>query len=203
MTDGLHHHAILFRSNAVDISDVSAYIGDTQSVNSAFDSFGIDEARALTIDAHNLPSQATVQTFVIRTHFVTLEAQNALLKVIEEPPQSTRFVFVIPKDFLVLSTIESRCVSINEDGVVKVDTLFTTFLGAGLKERIVAIEEAHKKKDVQWQRAIKNGLAEYVKLHPKYAAELEYVVRLLLTRGASNKMLLEHAALTLPTRSKM
>jgi hypothetical protein len=32
--------------------------------------------------------------------------------------------------------------------------------------------------------------------------ELEYVLRLLLTRGASNKFLLEHLALSLPLKTR-
>lgn len=36
------------------------------------------------------------------------EAQNALLKLLEEPPQSTIFIFTVPTDKSVLPTIVSR-----------------------------------------------------------------------------------------------
>jgi hypothetical protein len=67
-------------------------------------------------------------------------------------------------------------------------------------ERLTVIDTALKKKDMLWQRAMKQGLIEYVAgCKDARLADLEYVARMLLTRGASNKMLLEHAALTLPT----
>jgi DNA polymerase-3 subunit delta' len=42
-------------------------------------------------------------------HFMTVEAQNALLKVLEEPSQSTMFILVSASPILLLPTITSRC----------------------------------------------------------------------------------------------
>jgi len=71
------------------------------------------------------------------------------------------------------------------------------------KGRLIAIEKSTKSKDTVWQRSIKNGLIEYLTTTKKKMdslSNLEYVSRTLLTRGASNKMLLEHAALMLKPR---
>ena len=80
---------------------------------------------------------------------------------------------------------------------------FTVFLDSSLAERLSAIESATKNKNLPWQTAIKNGLLNYLqnidttKVPLEKLKDLEYVARLLLTRGASNKFLLEQLALTL------
>src|SRR3989344_5694025 len=40
---------------------------------------------------------------------ITLEAQNALLKILEEPPNNTIIIITTPKKELLLPTIISRC----------------------------------------------------------------------------------------------
>ena len=183
------HHAILVR-----VGSVRHYV------------FGETEEAVEVQDSYNRPAEVAVQALVVRTDFITLEAQNALLKVLEEPPLSTRFVFVVPTDFFVLPTLTSR---FNEEILSEVkageteNTIFQSFIDAGYQERLASIEQAIKQKDVDWQRSMKQGLIRYVSCSLNEAASLEaleFATRMLLTRGASNKMLLEHVALILPTR---
>lgn len=197
------HHAILVRTTEVDSLVTDTFVSTGEIVNYFYEKLGIDEARQINSAAHVRPTEADIQTFVVRTHFITLEAQNALLKVVEEPPVSTRFVLVIPADFTVLPTILSRCEVYIDNDLIKPNQTFTDFLETDLKGRLESIDKAAKAKDVQWQRNIKNGLIQYVKSNTSGVVELEYCARLLLTRGASNKFLLEHAALTLPTSSRV
>jgi len=82
--------------------------------------------------------------------------------------------------------------------------VFKNFLLQGYKERLTSIDQASKKQDIAWQRSMKQGLIQYLNENTKLIAsslsELECVARLLLTRGASNKMLFEQVALILPIR---
>jgi DNA polymerase III delta prime subunit len=196
-----NHHALLLFSEDVNSADISNIIEGTEVTESRYEKFGVADAQQLVVSAHIKPTQSDVQTSVIRAQFITLEAQNALLKVFEEPPVSTKFLLVVPKDFIVLPTLLSRCeiVRTTEEIESKVD--FENFLSASFAGRLSLIETAQKKKDTQWQRSIKTGLIKYLKDNTKQLKELEYVTRMLMTRGASNKMLLEHAALLLPARS--
>jgi DNA polymerase III delta prime subunit len=149
---------------------------------------------------------AEERVLVVATQFVTEEAQQALLKIIEEPPASTRFIFIIPSGYSFLPTLESRFerAEIKETQGATED--FTVFLNSSLAERLSAIELATKNKNLPWQTAIKNGLLNYLqnidatKAPLEKLQDLEYVSRLLLTRGASNKFLLEQLALTLQIR---
>ena len=197
------HHAVLISvpdplSYKLPIPDVG--IGNEYRLPQ----IGIDDVRKIISDAHRMPDNgAGERVLVVATQFVTEEAQQALLKIIEEPPQSTRFIFVIPTGYSFLPTLESRFerAEIKETQGATED--FTVFLNSSLAERLSAIETATKNKNLPWQTAIKNGLLNYLqnidatKVPLEKLKDLEYVARLLLTRGASNKFLLEQLALTL------
>lgn len=193
------HHAELVWSNSVE--PVKVEIGEGESYEQTYEKFGIDDARELVRRAHNRPLDSEFVTFVVRTNFITLEAQNALLKVLEEPPISTKFIFVLPSDFTVLPTLLSR---FNVNDIVAVEPAsydsFSNFAQSSVTERLAAIDKSAKGKDTDWQREIKNGLVNHIRssnCDDKSLSSLEYVARTLLTRGASNKMLLEQAALIL------
>ncbi len=200
------HHAVLFGSTA----PLAHMFDEASELSFAAEyrlpQLGIDDVRTLIGAAHRRPrGDDNMQTLLVATEFITEEAQQALLKIIEEPPLSTRFVFVLPHGYNLLPTLESRFERQNEQGVAVVHDIsaFREFKNSSYAQRIAAIELSTKNKDQAWQREIKNGLAAYLIAHKAEVPlpalkELEYVVRLLLTRGASNKFLLEHLALTLP-----
>jgi DNA polymerase III gamma/tau subunit len=167
--------------------------------------FGIDDARRLIAAAHRRPDgENASKTLLIATEFITEEAQQALLKVIEEPPVSTKFVFVVPNGYTLLATLESRFDRAGELSKAKKEAVFREFKSAGVKTRLELIEGWTKNKDHASLNGIKRGLVTYLKAVPRdelsteNQKDLEYVSRLLLTRGASNKMLMEHLALNLP-----
>ncbi len=199
------HHASLIQTDSVTDLLIKGINSDTEVRDTYLDSFGINDARELVRIAHQRPLEKTRQTLIVRTDFITLEAQNALLKLLEESPVSTDLIFVLPKDLILLATLSSR-LQVDDsysDADHTEDTTFKEFMALDYKDRISAIEQATKQKNISWQRLIKKGLMDYLcqpalKTLPK--SEIEYVARNLLTRGASNKMLLEHVALILPAR---
>jgi DNA polymerase III delta prime subunit len=179
---------------------------DTEVDDSLVERFGVDDARELIRKANTKPASLSKQLLVVRTNFITFEAQNALLKILEEPPSSTSLVFIVPFDFTVLPTLVSRFEfrTIEPEEEETNSEAFAEFLKASHKERLADIEQALKKQDLDWQRAMKQGLIEYLKQRSASSTQvyknLELAARLLLTRGSSNKLLFEHVALTLPVR---
>jgi hypothetical protein len=201
------HHANLHKVN-----DVVSFVLDIPTVgvevyDQYFEKLGINDARELVRLAYGRPSKDEKLCLVVRANFINLEAQNALLKILEEPPESSQFIFVLPNDFTVLPTLASR---FNQVHNLRNDTNgqtaeFDTFLVSGYKDRLAAIDLSVKNKDSVWQRAIKSGLIAYLKSDGRRQInykELEFVARTLLTRGASNKMLLEHMSLLLASREQ-
>lgn len=194
----LSHHAHLVRADVP--RDVVLPPFDTaECYDTSLPRFGIDDARELTLQAHTRPRAAEEKIFVLRIDFITLEAQNALLKLFEEPPKTSRFLLLVPPDLPLLDTLLSRVEPLRLDVLPASTEVFDAFLAADLKERMAVIERATKTKDHEWQRSIKSGLIRYLERSPRsrHYRELEFVARSLLTRGASNKMLFEHAALLL------
>jgi|AntRauTorckE6833_2_1112554.scaffolds.fasta_scaffold26817_2 DNA polymerase III delta prime subunit len=201
MMSDMHHAQLLFAHDILSIDLAAIHFG-TDTQDTVFEKFGVEEAQQLVRSAHVRPTDTALLVCIVRAQFITLEAQNALLKVFEEPPASTKFLLIVPKDFVVLPTLLSRCEIIKHEQVANKNGPFTEFLGASYAERLAKIDKAQKNKDTTWQRSMKQGLVGYLETNTEHLKELEYAARLLLTRGASNKFLLEHAALTIPPRSK-
>lgn len=198
------HHAVLVRD--IDPLSTSIEIDERESVQDQyFEKMTIDQVRSLTESAHRRPPEGSdTVLFVVRTSFITTEAQHALLKLLEEPPLTTRFVFVIPPDLSLLATVLSRFHQQTHTTTESISESFTEFQACSLKERLERIETATKNKNESWQRSIKQGLIVFLQTNSIETAtvliDLEFVAAHLLTRGASNKMLLEQLALTLPLK---
>ncbi|MDT5325807.1 MAG: polymerase subunit gamma/tau [Mycobacterium sp.] len=70
---------------------------------------GVDDARELRDRAFYAPAQSRYRIFIIdEAHMVTPQAFNALLKIVEEPPEHLIFVFATTEPDKVLMTIRSR-----------------------------------------------------------------------------------------------
>ncbi len=70
---------------------------------------GIDEVRRIREELQRPPVQGTRRVVVILdADQLTPEAQNALLKSLEEPPQGTLFLLVTSQEHRVLPTLHSR-----------------------------------------------------------------------------------------------
>ncbi|HVU74246.1 MAG TPA: DNA polymerase III subunit gamma and tau, partial [Mycobacteriales bacterium] len=70
---------------------------------------GVDDARDLRERAAFTPASARYRLFIVdEAHMITKEGFNALLKVVEEPPEHVVFVFATTDPDKVLQTIRSR-----------------------------------------------------------------------------------------------
>lgn len=91
----------------------------------------VDQVRELRVEAFLSPMAANGRVFVIESaHTMNDAAQNALLKVLEEPPQGVTFILLAKSAKLLLETIRSRCVCFSlspvpfeQEGINKVATL--------------------------------------------------------------------------------
>jgi DNA polymerase III subunit gamma/tau len=73
---------------------------------------GIDEIRDLRDKVNLAPAAGRVKVYIIdEVHMLTAEAFNALLKMLEEPPEHVVFVLATTEIHKVLPTIISRCQS--------------------------------------------------------------------------------------------
>ena len=71
---------------------------------------GVDNIRDLRDEANFTPSEATYRIYIIdEVHMLTIEAFNALLKTLEEPPEHVKFILATTEIHKLPATILSRC----------------------------------------------------------------------------------------------
>ncbi|MDQ2757058.1 MAG: DNA polymerase III subunit gamma and tau, partial [Actinomycetota bacterium] len=70
---------------------------------------GVDDARDLRERASYGPAQSRYKVYIIdEAHMVTPQGFNALLKIVEEPPEHVKFIFATTEPEKVIGTIRSR-----------------------------------------------------------------------------------------------
>jgi DNA polymerase III subunit gamma/tau len=70
----------------------------------------VDDARDLRERASYAPAAARYKVYIVdEAHMVTTQGFNAMLKVLEEPPEHVRFVFCTTEPHKVIEAIRSRC----------------------------------------------------------------------------------------------
>ena len=169
--------------------------------------FGIDEAKELR-ERQSRSAVGLRRVFVICAERFTHEAQNALLKTLEEPAAGTHFFFVVPSVAGILPTVRSRVVCVREDAPHATDTQAREFLAASYGERAAHIAEMIEGKNREHARAFLSGLAEVLRARYRssgatdaYGSSLRAIERCrrhLGGRAPSLKMLLEYVSLVLP-----
>lgn len=70
----------------------------------------VDDIRQLRQNAIYRPARARYKIYIIdEVHMLSTSAFNALLKILEEPPEHVKFIFATTEPHKVLATIQSRC----------------------------------------------------------------------------------------------
>ncbi len=91
-----------FSINAGDDIDVIEIDGASNT--------GVDNIRQLRQNAIYRPARARYKIYIIdEVHMLSTGAFNALLKILEEPPEHVKFIFATTEPNKVLPTIQSRC----------------------------------------------------------------------------------------------
>jgi len=121
-------------------------------------SIGIEEIRNLIKFLSLKPFFGKNKTVLIKeAQNLTIEAQNSLLKTLEEPPVYSQVILLSPSKSLLLSTVISRCqifeipsepqVQLNDDEIMKITDLLKKIKESVIGERFNMIEELGIYKD--------------------------------------------------------
>ena len=77
----------------------------------------VDQIRHMAADAYTRPQQAEKKVYIIKdAGSMNMSAQNAALKILEEPPAYAVFILCAESAEALLATIRSRCVTIRVAG---------------------------------------------------------------------------------------
>lgn len=203
------HHAYYIEGSLGEFDALKAEL--TPFVAEVHERFGIDEARKLVERASLKNFKETI--FLVGASSITTEAQQALLKLFEEPQEGTVFYLLVPHGVL-LPTLKSRMLEFAGGGnisrsvatKVKSEGDYSRFLRLSQKDRSDFITKFLKDDEgvKERTRELLDGLeAElYKKISdPKARAalgDISMVRDYLRDRSPSLKMLLEHLAVSLP-----
>ena len=83
---------------------------DLINYSSEKSSFGVDDVRDIIEEVYKKPFEKDKKVIIIHEgNKLTIQAQNALLKTIEEPPKGVYIIILCESLELILYTIKSRC----------------------------------------------------------------------------------------------
>lgn len=199
-TDALHHTYFLFGYSIDEARDAfmracNLSAGSPDVAEYTHETFGIDNARALIARARIRPLGVHA-LYLVYAQALTVEAGQALLKILEEPPQGVHMVFILPRTYVLLDTLRSRGASLYaHEKTPDIETFFKSTPG----KRIAYIEKLIKKEDgesiEQFLNAVELHCARDVKKYHEVLGHLVDVREALALRGTSKKQLLESVAL--------
>jgi len=177
-----------YTKNKVDLLDVAITSFDN-SVKQNMQSIGIEDVKQMQKKVFLKPLKSTNKVVVLEdAQLLTTEAQNALLKVLEEPPANTFIILTADTKEGLLPTIISRC--------------FIVDLG----ENMINISEKEKKELEEFlEQLTKWGIGERLKkaetLAKDKAKAIEWIEKVIIV--AREKMLSEENALYYAEQIKM
>ncbi len=220
-TDNLHHAYVLIGDHRVIFDELvhlcESELGFTTKGNPDFyyehiEAFGIDDGRFLKDQAMRAPlGERKIRVTSFMT--ITSEAQNSLLKVLEEPTPNTHFFFIMPSEHVLLPTLCSRVVLIHhpsrsqaQEGDSSEEA--SAFLKAPIAERLEIAKTLAEEKDKNRVINLLNTLeytihakTDLMKGHHEAAHALDCIMRMrsyVYDRSSSLKMILEYLAIELP-----
>jgi DNA polymerase-3 subunit gamma/tau len=99
---------------------------------------GIDEIRQLRQNASIRPSRSKHKIYIIdEVHMLTREAFNALLKILEEPPEHVKFIFCTTEPSKIPITVLSRCQRFDFAGI-ETNAIAQRLAGISANEHVTA-----------------------------------------------------------------
>jgi len=185
----MQHHAYLLEGSQSDFETLKASV--VPFVATWYERFGIDDARKLV--EQSLLKREGELIYLIGTSAIATEAQQALLKLFEEPRQGLRFILVVPHGTL-LETLRSRMQEYPTKIAQAARRVSRDDIAALIKE-----EDKHRVREFldAMEAQLRTKIAD-----PKARAALQDIAMVrdyLRDRSPSLKMLLEHLALSLPS----
>lgn len=210
--DSVHEELLATLKNNHKISAA----GNADFFDRRYTSFTIADARELKSQAESRPiSSSGRRIFILTMNGIIAEAQNALLKLLEEPNERSHFFLIIPSAHLLLPTVKSRLLFIGDKDVASrgynkdVIAQAKEFIAMPLAKRLdfiksfmeeITKEKRPKQDAVDLLKALEQIVYEKGVKEKSNIPKLEAVLlaeKYATDRAPSLKMLLEYVALNL------
>lgn len=191
----VQHHAFLYYGHDLSVVPDAVQVPSADVRHFLVAAWKISDSRQLASAAAVRPVAGTTQQFVILANTLTIEAQNALLKLFEDPPPDTVFHIVVPGQDRLLPTVRSR---LQLSGPKQKGTTVEAAAWESLATDLVAAQLATiaaraKAKDTAWMDAVLRAAINDDRVPIATRQLLDQFAR---DRGASRKWLLEELVLS-------
>lgn len=141
----------------------------------AANSFHIETVRTVRSDASIIPNEAPCKIYILADcQCMNEAAQNAMLKLIEEPPDYAVFLLTVDSKAKLLPTVLSRCVALRLEGVCTPEAAALAASAAGAGENEAAeLLQAYGGNIGRTAEALKNGK---LKKHMEISEQICYAL---------------------------
>jgi|AntDeeMinimDraft_6_1070357.scaffolds.fasta_scaffold00004_87 hypothetical protein len=202
----LHHCYLVSSSDTAScLEQIKSKLDEIYSQRSENLSFDADTVDTLTIEmARSLrergQQKSSGEAFCVLRGFdtITIEAQNALLKIIESPAEGIHFFLVTPQPGQLLETIQSRVLRVDDVcGSVhpeEVQELVDTFIAADSLKKRLDILQSIETKPVLRQFVQLISQTKLPRENARFGEALESVADWGRDTGASVKLLGQYLA---------
>jgi DNA polymerase III delta prime subunit len=153
-----HHAYYLIGSDSVR-TDLLSLLEKTHQIkpqanpdffDRVYETFVIDDAREVkTFHGMRPVTETGKKVFVLQMNGITVEAQNALLKLLEEPAEYAHFFIVIPSAHLLLPTVKSRMRFVSSGVAEKSVTAGVEVEVYSLAEKLLTLSAAKRLEEVK------------------------------------------------------
>lgn len=188
--------------------------GNPDFISNLYENFTIDDARHIKNLHETKPIGVnSKKIFILFFQNITVEAQNALLKLLEEPAGYAHFFIVVPQAGLLLPTVRSRLYFLEydrdvESNEVELTDLVTKFIKQNKAKRLemvkkicddISKDKISKHYAILFVQRLEEILHNENKLvaNAKKLENISIVNRYINDRAPSLKMLLEYLALSI------
>ncbi len=203
-----HHFYIIEGDTDENHTQLQSYLVEDQNLTLTsnpdvymvdYQSLGIDEARLLKDFFTTRTFGEGIRIAIVKTSAITREAQNAMLKLTEEPAANSRIFFLIPHIGLLIHTLRSRGYYI-ASAKTNSDKLGKEFIKKSIPDRLVYVQKITTKKDRAQAVELIDSLVAWGRVEGNAASMKEiYMARSYIEDTSSSiKLLLEHLSLILP-----
>jgi len=217
----LHHAYCIIGEAEATLSELQKFLekdlnfavqGNPDFWYGEYDTMDIEDGRAIKELHYNQPTRNDKKIFVLQANFITEKAQNAMLKLFEEPIGGTHFFIIMPSTNCLIATLKSRLIIVEHKSNESAQKIKTKeFLKSSIGERMEMIkglsedikdEKESKIEVVNFFNGLEKELSKNIDLKDKTLVKaLEDIGKMRLYAGEQSpslKMLMEYLALTLP-----
>ncbi len=175
-----------------------------------FDILGVEESRKIKEAQSQRPTTGEKKIFIISANFVTEQAQNAMLKMFEEPTPHTHFFIISPSAKNFIPTLKSRTMFLDlesdeTDSFIDAKEFLKSKYGKRLElikklSEKVSDDEESKIKVINFFQSLQSEIRNIfdIKQSAIWLEEIEKARLYGMEQSPSLKMLMEHIALLLP-----